>query len=58
MLGLFASCLLLLPAMSTARAILGVDLGILYMKVALVQSGSPLEIVTNLLQLPGNVSQD
>jgi len=32
----------------TARAILGVDLGSLYMKVALVQSGSPLEIVTNL----------
>jgi hypoxia up-regulated 1 len=31
-----------------ARAILGVDLGSLYMKVALVQSGSPLEIVTNL----------
>lgn len=30
------------------RAILGVDLGSLYMKVALVQSGSPLEIVTNL----------
>jgi molecular chaperone DnaK (HSP70) len=32
----------------TSRAILGVDLGSLYMKVALVQSGSPLEIVTNL----------
>lgn len=31
-----------------ARALLGVDLGSLYMKVALVQSGSPLEIVTNL----------
>ena len=31
-----------------ARAILGVDLGSLYMKVALVQRGSPLEIVTNL----------
>ena len=31
-----------------ARAILGVDLGSLYMKVALVQSGSPIEIVTNL----------
>jgi hypoxia up-regulated 1 len=46
MLGLLS--LLLLPAMSTARAILGVDLGSLYMKVALVQSGSPLEIVTNL----------
>jgi hypoxia up-regulated 1 len=39
---------LLLPAACTARAILGVDLGSLYMKVALVQSGSPLEIVTNL----------
>ena len=37
-----------LPALVTARAILGVDLGSLYMKVALVQSGSPLEIVTNL----------
>jgi hypoxia up-regulated 1 len=33
---------------ASARAILGVDLGSLYMKVALVQSGSPLEIVTNL----------
>jgi Hsp70 protein len=31
-----------------ARAILGVDLGSLYMKVALVQSGHPIEIVTNL----------
>jgi molecular chaperone DnaK (HSP70) len=39
---------LLLPTACTARAILGVDLGSLYMKVALVQSGSPLEIVTNL----------
>lgn len=37
-----------LPALVAARAILGVDLGSLYMKVALVQSGSPLEIVTNL----------
>lgn len=42
------SLLLLVPAVVTARAILGVDLGSLYMKVALVQSGSPLEIVTNL----------
>lgn len=33
---------------TNARAILGIDLGSLYMKVALVQSGSPLEIVTNL----------
>jgi hypoxia up-regulated 1 len=31
-----------------ARAILGIDLGSVYMKVALVQSGSPLEIVTNM----------
>ena len=31
-----------------ARAILGVDMGSLYMKVALVQSGHPIEIVTNL----------
>jgi hypoxia up-regulated 1 len=41
---------LVLPAVRVveARAILGVDLGSLYMKVALVQSGSPLEIVVNL----------
>lgn len=32
----------------SARAILGVDLGSLYMKVALVQRGAPLEIVTNM----------
>jgi hypoxia up-regulated 1 len=39
----------LLPAVPVeSRAILGVDLGSLYMKVALVQSGSPLEIVVNL----------
>lgn len=31
-----------------AKAILGIDLGSLYMKVALVQRGAPLEIVTNL----------
>jgi len=30
------------------KAILGVDLGSLYMKVALVQSGSPVQIVTNM----------
>ena len=30
-----------------AKAILGVDIGSLYMKVALVQRGAPLEIVTN-----------
>ena len=40
--------LLLLPALCSAKAILGVDLGSLYMKVALVQRGAPLEIVTNL----------
>ena len=38
----------LLPTGALAKAILGVDLGSLYMKVALVQRGSPLEIVTNL----------
>ena len=38
----------LLPVVATGRAILGIDLGSLYMKVALVQSGAPLEIVTNL----------
>jgi hypoxia up-regulated 1 len=38
----------MMPTCVTSRAILGVDLGSLYMKVALVQSGSPLEIVTNL----------
>ena len=32
----------------SARAILGVDLGSVYMKVALVQRGAPLEIVTNM----------
>lgn len=31
-----------------SKAILGVDLGSLYMKVALVRRNSPLEIVTNL----------
>jgi len=43
MLGLAA-----LPTTSLSKAILGVDLGSLYMKVALVQRNSPLEIVTNL----------
>ena len=38
----------LLPAQVLGKAILGVDLGSLYMKVALVQRNSPLEIVTNL----------
>jgi Hsp70 protein len=32
----------------SAKAILGVDLGSDYMKVALVQRGAPLEIVTNM----------
>jgi len=41
---------LLLSSMTyvSARAILGVDLGSIYMKVALVQRGAPLEIVTNM----------
>ena len=39
---------LLLPTSIVAKTILGVDLGSLYMKVALVQRNSPLEIVTNL----------
>jgi len=45
-----ALCLLLtlFPISASAKAILGVDLGSLYMKVALVQRNSPLEIVTNL----------
>jgi len=37
-----------LPTPLLSKAILGVDLGSLYMKVALVQRNSPLEIVTNL----------
>ena len=36
------------PHVVTGKAILGVDLGNLFMKVALVQRGSPLEIVTNM----------
>ena len=47
-LGLTLLTLLSLPALSLSKAILGVDLGSLYMKVALVQRNSPLEIVTNL----------
>jgi len=39
---------LLLPTSVMSKTILGVDLGSLYMKVALVQRNSPLEIVTNL----------
>jgi len=39
---------LLLPVTVDARSVLGIDLGSTYMKVALVRSGSPLEIVTNL----------
>jgi len=38
----------LMAEVVSARAILGVDLGSLYMKVALVQRGAPLEIVTNM----------
>lgn len=40
--------LLIGPHAVTGKAILGIDLGSLFMKVALVQRGSPLEIVTNL----------
>mmetsp|Transcript_30409 Transcript_30409/g.63681 ORF Transcript_30409/g.63681 Transcript_30409/m.63681 type:complete len:960 (-) Transcript_30409:54-2933(-) len=40
--------LTLLPTPTLSKAILGIDLGSLYMKVALVQRNSPLEIVTNL----------
>lgn len=43
-----AMLMMLLPASVSAKAILGVDIGSLYMKVALVQRNSPLEIVTNL----------
>ena len=42
------STLLLLPTQSYSKSIMGIDLGSLYMKVALVQRNSPLEIVTNL----------
>mmetsp|Transcript_11585 Transcript_11585/g.20926 ORF Transcript_11585/g.20926 Transcript_11585/m.20926 type:complete len:932 (+) Transcript_11585:194-2989(+) len=45
---LFLLGLAALPTTSLSKAILGVDLGSLYMKVALVQRNSPLEIVTNL----------
>jgi hypoxia up-regulated 1 len=47
-MSLLLNLLLSLIPQVNARAILGVDLGSLYMKVALVQSGSPIEIVTNL----------
>ena len=47
-LGLGLLALLTLPTLTLSKAILGVDLGSLYMKVALVQRNSPLEIVTNL----------
>eukprot|EP00536_Pseudo-nitzschia_multiseries_P018803 jgi/Psemu1/248917/estExt_Genewise1.C_31490002 len=45
-----ASACLLLSSTTyvSAKAILGVDLGSVYMKVALVQRGAPLEIVTNM----------
>jgi hypoxia up-regulated 1 len=48
---LMAACVgILFTSMTyvSARAILGIDLGSLYMKVALVQRGAPLEIVTNM----------
>ena len=47
---LLAAAVLLLVGVPCcqAKAILGVDLGALYMKVALVQRGAPLEIVTNM----------
>ena len=49
-IALFLLLLLLLVPISVvdARSVLGVDLGTSYMKVALVRSGSPLEIVTNM----------
>lgn len=47
-LALHVLCCSNLVQLVQARAILGVDLGSVYMKVALVQRGSPLEIVTNL----------
>ena len=40
--------ILLSSSVVDAKAILGIDMGSLYMKVALVQRGAPLEIVTNL----------
>jgi hypothetical protein len=43
-----ACAALLFISSVSAKAILGVDLGSLYMKVALVQRGAPLEIVTNM----------
>ncbi len=45
---LFTFLPFLMPTSIVAKTILGVDLGSLYMKVALVQRNSPLEIVTNL----------
>lgn len=42
------ACFLSSMTYVSAKAILGVDLGSLYMKVALVQRGAPLEIVTNM----------
>ncbi|KAL7570461.1 hypothetical protein ACA910_004247 [Epithemia clementina (nom. ined.)] len=41
-------CLVWMPVSVSGRSVLGVDFGPLYMKVALVRSGSPLEIVTNM----------
>jgi len=45
---LLTSLAVLKPTSIEAKLILGVDLGSLYMKVALVQRNSPLEIVTNM----------
>ncbi|VEU38299.1 unnamed protein product [Pseudo-nitzschia multistriata] len=46
--GAYASLLLASTTYVSAKAILGVDLGSVYMKVGLVQRGAPLEIVTNM----------
>ena len=50
LVGAVCASSLLLASTNTvdAKAILGIDMGSLYMKVALVQRGAPLEIVTNL----------
>ena len=48
LLPLLLISLSLLPHAVDSKAILGVDLGSQFMKVALVQRGAPLEIVTNL----------
>ena len=38
----------LLLAMVSSQSIIGIDMGALYTKIALVRRGSPLSIVTNL----------